>query len=59
MALGPKIRTKCVDCHMPLMESGKITSGSGAETLHALLRAHQIKVYREASNAVERSLTGK
>lgn len=58
-ALGPKIRTKCVDCHMPLLESGKITSGTGAGTLHALLRAHQIKVYREASDAVEHSLTGK
>jgi hypothetical protein len=44
---------------MPLLESGKITSDSGAGTLHALLRAHQIKVYREASATVESSLTGK
>jgi hypothetical protein len=58
-SLGAKIRTKCVDCHMPLLESGKITSDSGTGTLHALLRAHQIKVYREASATVERSLTGK
>jgi len=58
-ALGLKIRTKCVDCHMPLLESAKITSDSSSGTLHALLRAHQIKVYREASDIVERSLRGK
>jgi hypothetical protein len=44
---------------MPLLESGKITSDSSEGTLHAQLRAHQIKVYREASEAVERSLKGK
>ena len=59
VALGSRIRTKCVDCHMPMLESAKITSDSSAGTLHALLRAHQIKVYREASEAVERSLLGK
>ena len=58
-ALGLKIRTKCVECHMPLLESGKITSDSSAGTLHALLRAHQIKVYPEASEAIERSLKSK
>ncbi len=58
-ALGSRIRTKCVECHMPMLESGKITSASGTGTLHALLRAHQIKVYREASETVERSLKGK
>jgi hypothetical protein len=58
-ALGSKIRTKCVDCHMPLLESAKITSDSSAGMLHALLRAHQIKVYREASETVERSLQDK
>jgi hypothetical protein len=44
---------------MPLLESAKITSDSSSGTLHALLRAHQIKVYREASDIVERSLRGK
>ena len=28
-ALGQSIRTKCVECHMPLQESAKITSDSG------------------------------
>ena len=54
--LGSKIRTKCVDCHMPLQESAKITSNSGGGTLHALLRAHQIKIYQDATKRVERSL---
>jgi hypothetical protein len=57
--LGSRIRTKCVDCHMPMLASAKITSNSTEGTLHPLLRAHQIKVYPEASETVERSLTGK
>jgi len=54
--LGVAIRTKCVECHMPLEESAKITSDSGGGTLHALLRAHQIKIYPDATERVERSL---
>lgn len=57
-SLGPAIRTKCVDCHMPLQESTKITSNSSEGTLHALLRAHQIRIYREATERVERGLRG-
>lgn len=55
-ALGRAIRTHCVDCHMPLEESAKITSDSGGSTLHALLRAHQIKVYPEVSERLEREI---
>jgi Cytochrome c554 and c-prime len=55
-ALGSAIRTKCVECHMPLQESAKITSNSSGGTLHALLRAHQIKIYRDATQRVERTL---
>jgi hypothetical protein len=58
-ALGAAIRTKCVDCHMPLEDSGKITSAAGERKLHALLRAHRIAIYRESSEQVERSLPGK
>jgi Cytochrome c554 and c-prime len=56
--LGSTIRTKCVECHMPLEESAKITSDSNGGTLHALLRAHQIKIYPDATERVERSLKG-
>jgi Cytochrome c554 and c-prime len=54
--LGPKIRTRCVDCHMPIQESAKITSNASEGTLHARLRAHQIKIYQDATERVERSL---
>ncbi len=57
--LGTKIRTKCVDCHMPLEESAKITSNSSGGTLHALLRAHQIKIYPDVTERVEGSLKSK
>jgi len=57
-ALGSTIRTKCVECHMPLEESAKITSDSSGGTLHALLRAHQIKIYPDATERIERSLRG-
>jgi hypothetical protein len=57
-ALGSPIRTKCVECHMPLEESAKITSDSSGGTLHAMLRAHQIKTYPDATERVERSLRG-
>jgi hypothetical protein len=54
--LGQAIRTRCVDCHMPLVESAKITSASGGGTLHALLRAHKIKVYPEVSERLEHTI---
>ena len=56
-ALGQSIRTKCVECHMPLQESAKITSDSGGRMLHATLRAHQIGIYPDAAERVERALT--
>jgi hypothetical protein len=54
--LGESIRTRCVACHMPVGESSKITSATGGEMLHAQLRAHQIKVYPEASERVEKTI---
>ena len=58
-ALGAAIRTKCVECHMPLEDSALITSKESGRTLHALLRAHQITIYRDASERVESSLKSK
>ncbi|MGB6973984.1 MAG: multiheme c-type cytochrome [Terracidiphilus sp.] len=57
--LGEKIRTRCVQCHMPLQDSAVITSHEGSQALHALLRMHDIAIYPEASAAVERGLRGK
>ncbi|HUX44799.1 MAG TPA: multiheme c-type cytochrome [Terracidiphilus sp.] len=58
-ALGEKIRTKCVACHMPLQDSAKITSHEGGRALHALLRAHRIAIYPDVAASVERGMTGK
>jgi Cytochrome c554 and c-prime len=57
--LGEKIRHKCVDCHMPIEESGQIVSLAVGQTLRARFRRHQIAIYREASERVEQSLEGK
>jgi hypothetical protein len=54
--LGEAIRTKCVDCHMPLQDSAKISPAAGERVLHALLRAHRIAVYPEESGKVERTI---
>jgi hypothetical protein len=58
-SLGAAIRTRCVDCHMPLLDSAKITTTEGEEKLHALLRAHQIAIYPAAAEEVERKLKGR
>ncbi len=58
-ALGAAIRTRCVDCHMPEQESGKIVSNTGGRTLHGLFRTHRIAIYPEASAHVERAIAGK
>jgi hypothetical protein len=57
--LGHAIRTRCVECHMPLEDSAKITSKAAGSTLHAVLRAHQIKIYPEVSERVERAMKAK
>jgi hypothetical protein len=58
-ALGEKIRHRCVDCHMPIQESGKVISLTAGRTLVARFRTHQIAIYPGASATTERSLEGK
>lgn len=57
--LGAQIRTRCIDCHMPLLDSAAITTAAGERKLHALLRAHQITIYPEAAQKVEAELKEK
>ena len=59
LALGQAIRNKCVDCHMPVQDSGKIVSFTDGRNLVARFRTHQIAIYPDASASVEHSLTGK
>jgi hypothetical protein len=57
-ALGEAIRTRCIDCHMPLQDSAKISPAAGERVLHALLRAHRIAIYPAESAQVENTLHG-
>jgi len=56
--LGAYIQTRCVECHMPVQDSAKITFSEGKNTLRAELRSHRIAIYREASERVERHVPG-
>jgi predicted CXXCH cytochrome family protein len=57
--LGASIRTECVDCHMPLVDSAKITLAEGKNTLREQLRSHRIAIYGDAAELVERGLRRK
>lgn len=51
-SLGASIKQNCIDCHMPKQPSHAIAvylQGNDAPTV-ALLRTHDIKIYREATN---------
>lgn len=47
--MGEAIRTRCVECHMPVRDSAALTSDSNGRMLHALLRTHQIAIYPDAA----------
>jgi len=47
--MGEAIRTKCVDCHMPLGRSQALTSESEGKLFRAQLREHRIAVYPDAT----------
>jgi hypothetical protein len=43
--LGHAIDTRCVDCHMPLQETGKIVSRVDGTTVRPRVRNHRIAIY--------------
>ena len=43
--IGPAILTRCIGCHMPLIQTVAIVSETGGRTLHTSIRSHWIKVY--------------
>jgi hypothetical protein len=57
--LGAYIQTRCVECHMPLQDSAKITFSEGKNMLRAELRAHRIAIYPDAAEKVEHRLQGR
>jgi hypothetical protein len=44
---------------MPEEDSSKVVTTTGGRTLHGFFRTHEIAIYREASERVERRLTAK
>jgi Cytochrome c554 and c-prime len=47
---GEAIRTRCVDCHMPVGKSQALQSDTEGKVLPAVLRTHRIAVYGEAGD---------
>jgi cytochrome c554/c'-like protein len=45
---GHAIDTRCIDCHMPLQETGKIVLRVDGSTVHPKVRTHRIAVYPDA-----------
>ena len=46
--LGHDIDTRCIDCHMPLQETGKIVSSVDGKVIRPMVRSHQIAIYPES-----------
>jgi len=49
--LGHAIDTRCIDCHMPLQETGKIVSQVDGTTIRPMVRNHQIAIYPDIALA--------
>ena len=45
--LGPKIKSVCIDCHMPLEQTQAIVSQTGDKVIRTTMRTHWIRVYRD------------
>jgi hypothetical protein len=43
--MGHTIDTRCIDCHMPLQETGKIVSRVDGTTIRPMVRNHRIAIY--------------
>ena len=49
--LGETIRSRCVDCHMPVGQSQVLTAAAQGELLRARMRSHRIAIYPDAAPA--------
>ena len=47
--LGHSISTQCIDCHMPLQNTGKVMTQVGGNTVRPMVRNHHIAIYPEAA----------
>jgi hypothetical protein len=46
---GPKIKSNCIDCHMPLEQTQAIVSQTGDKVIRTTMRTHWIRVYQDES----------
>ena len=48
-AMGHAIDNRCIDCHMPLQQTGKIISKVDGKAVQPKVRNHQIAIYPDAA----------
>ena len=46
---GPKIKSNCIDCHMPLEQTQAIVSQTGDKVIRTTMRTRWIRVYQDES----------
>ena len=47
MRLGAKVKSNCIDCHMPLQQTQAIVSQTGDRIIRTTMRTHWIRVYTD------------
>ena len=52
-AMGSSILHKCVDCHMPLKQSGQIVLDTASGEVRPLVRSHRIAIYQDTETHTE------
>jgi hypothetical protein len=55
-AKGLVLESNCIDCHMPLLESKKITLKLAVQTAPDLVRTHKVGIYKKQTAAFIRAL---
>jgi hypothetical protein len=48
-SMGQSIRSKCVECHMPLGHSNAIATANAGQAAQATMRTHRIAIYSDAT----------
>lgn len=48
-SMGKSIRSKCIECHMPLGRSNAIATSNAGQPMQATMRTHRIAIYSDAT----------
>jgi Cytochrome c554 and c-prime len=54
--LGPKIKSNCIDCHMPLEQTQAIVSQTGDKVIRTTMRTHWIRAYPDENTGSDSEL---